>query len=58
MEITDQIYSNINDGEVQNTIAKLTSKDEPAQASELETVLELLKQILEEQKTKLVLHLF
>lgn len=48
-KITEQTYSNLNDGEVQKRIARLASKDEPAQASELDRLLELVKQILEKK---------
>ncbi len=46
MEITDEFYSNLNDGEIQNRINRLTRKDESLENYELE----LFKKFLEWKK--------
>jgi integrase len=49
MEITDEIYSNLNDGEIQNRISGLKKKDQTSENSELE----LFRQFLEWRKRNL-----
>jgi hypothetical protein len=48
MEITDEFYSNLNDGELQSRISGLKKKDQPAEMDELE----LFRQFLAFKKLK------
>ena len=43
MEITDQYYSNINDGEVQNRISKLGNETKLQDEDDLELIKEFLE---------------
>jgi hypothetical protein len=49
MEITDQFYSNLNDGEIQSRISGLKKKDQPSDNGELEQ----FRQFLEWRKRNL-----
>ena len=42
MEITDQFYSNLNDGEIQSRISGLKKKDQHSEDSELDLCREFL----------------
>jgi hypothetical protein len=42
MEITDEFYSNLNDGEVQNRINGLNKQDQPLEDNELELFREFI----------------
>ena len=43
MEITDQFYSNLNDGEIQSRISKLKEKDKFTEDSEFEQFRQFLE---------------
>lgn len=49
MEITDEVYSNLNDGDVQNRISGLNKQDQPLKDNELE----LFREFLDFKKKKL-----
>jgi hypothetical protein len=43
MEITDEFYSNINDGEIQNRISELSKKSQLSEDDDLELFRQFLK---------------